>query len=57
MEWHVVQAHVRRKLRKLSHIWFRLDSIDWEMRVFLVDRYLHVGVLFHWWTFGISLDV
>jgi len=28
------------KLRKLSHIWFRLDSIDWEMRVFLVDRYL-----------------
>jgi hypothetical protein len=28
------------KLRKLSHIWFRLDCIDWEMRVFLVDRYL-----------------
>jgi len=28
------------KLRKLSEIWFRLDSIDWEMRVFLVDRYL-----------------
>lgn len=28
------------KLRKMSEIWFRLDSIDWEMRVFLVDRYL-----------------
>lgn len=28
------------KLRKLSEIWFRLDSIEWEMRVFLVDRYL-----------------
>ncbi|RYZ20060.1 MAG: hypothetical protein EOO16_17970 [Chitinophagaceae bacterium] len=28
------------KIRKLSEIWFRLDSIDWEMRVFLVDRYL-----------------
>ena len=29
-----------KKLRKLSQIWFRLDCIDWEMRVFLVDRYL-----------------
>jgi len=28
------------KLRKLSEMWFRLDSIDWEMRVFLIDRYL-----------------
>jgi hypothetical protein len=28
------------KLRKLSEIWFRLDSIDWEMRVFLIDRYM-----------------
>lgn len=28
------------KLRKLSLIWFRLDAIDWEMRVFLIDRYL-----------------
>lgn len=29
------------KLRKLSEIWFRLDSINWEMRVFLIDRYMH----------------
>jgi len=28
------------KLRKLSEIWWRLDSIGWEMRVFLIDRYL-----------------
>jgi len=31
------------KLRKLSEIWFRLDSLGWEMRVFLIDRYMH-----HW---------
>lgn len=29
------------KLRKLSEIWFRLDSLDWEIRVFLIDRYMH----------------
>jgi len=28
------------KLRKLSAIWFRLDCLDWELRVFLVDRYV-----------------
>jgi|SRR5215831_9722632 len=28
------------KLRKLSEIWFQLDCLDWEMRVFLIDRYL-----------------
>lgn len=28
------------KLRKLSQIWFRLDCLDWEMRVFLIDRYM-----------------
>jgi hypothetical protein len=27
------------KLRKISEIWFRLDSIGWDMRIFLVDRY------------------
>lgn len=31
------------KLRKLSEIWFRLDCLSWEMRVFLIDRYMH-----HW---------
>jgi len=30
------------KLRKLSEIWFRLDCIEWEMRVFLIDRYLSI---------------
>lgn len=28
------------KLRRLSAIWFRLDCLDWELRVFLLDRYL-----------------
>jgi hypothetical protein len=28
------------KLRKLSEIWFRMDCIEWDMRVFLIDRYL-----------------
>jgi hypothetical protein len=28
------------KLRKLSSIRFRLDCLDWELRVFLLDRYL-----------------
>lgn len=28
------------KLRKLSEIWWRLDCIGWELRVFLIDRYL-----------------
>lgn len=28
------------KLRKLSRIWFRLDCLDWELRIFLLDRYL-----------------
>lgn len=30
------------KLRKLSEIWFRMDCIEWEMRVFLIDRHLSI---------------
>lgn len=37
------------KLRKLSEIWFRLDSVGWEMRVFLIDRYMH-----HWSVLPLS---
>lgn len=37
------------KLRKLSEIWFRLDSLDWEMRVFTIDRYMH-----HWSVLPLS---
>ncbi|MDR2239011.1 MAG: hypothetical protein LBE33_01030 [Zoogloeaceae bacterium] len=29
------------KLKKLSEIWYRLDCLGWEMRVFLIDRYMH----------------
>jgi hypothetical protein len=28
------------KLRKLSQIWFYLDCIQWDLKVFLIDRYL-----------------
>ena len=31
------------KLRKLANIWFHLDCLCWELRVFLIDRYMH-----HW---------
>lgn len=37
------------KLRKLSEIWFCLDSLGWEMRVFLIDRYMH-----HWSVLPLS---
>jgi len=37
------------KLRKLSEIWFFLDSINWEVRVFLIDRYMH-----HWSVLPLS---
>ncbi len=28
------------KLRKLSEIWCFLDALDWEIRVFCIDRYM-----------------
>jgi hypothetical protein len=37
------------KLRKLSEIWYRLDCLDWEIRVFLIDRYMH-----HWSVLPLS---